>query len=292
MTWKEFAWNGIRFMAPVAWQVGRIGSRYLMLEEESGAVLEVKWELVKGAFSHQDHLRRLADLHGKELGKSVRQSSLPAPWEKALEKYEATGFSWRGRSIGGKGLLLYCPTCQNATLIQFYQKGSSQTEKIAQRLLTSFRDHRQDNQVIWSLFDIRATIPEKFRLVRHRFEAGEFELAFASGGQKITLHRWGPASILLSGRDLVQFARTMLPHPQGEARPVNGAGGKVVEWNAKPPLSRYDHWWSWIGAKPFFQWFRLWHVEEKNRILAVRAEGKETIDPRLLERICAGYESL
>jgi hypothetical protein len=196
--------------------VGKIGAHYLMLEEESGPVLEVKWGEVRGSFSHQDHLRRLAALHGKELGESVKQCPLPAAWEKALGKFEATGFSWHGKRVGGMGVLLYCSTCHNATLIQFYQKGSSQTEKIAQRLLTSFRDHRQDNQVIWSLFDIRATIPEKFRLVRHRFEAGEFELAFASGGQKITLHRWGPASILLSGRDLVQFARTMLPHPQGE----------------------------------------------------------------------------
>jgi hypothetical protein len=292
MPWKEFAWNGIRFMAPVAWQVGKIGARHLMLEEESGPVLEIKWGRVKGGFSKQAHLRRLAALHRKELGKSVRQCPLPAAWEKALGKYKATGFSWRGKTIGGMGVLLYCPTCQNATLIQFYQKGSNQTKKIPERLLASLRDHRRDKQVIWSLFDIRARIPEYFQLVRHRFEAGEFELAFASGGQRITLHRWGPASILLCDRDLVQFARTVLPHPQAKPHPVTGAGGKAVEWGVEPPPPRYDHWWSWIRAKSSFQWFRLWHVEGKNRILGVRAEGKETIDPRFLERICASYESL
>jgi hypothetical protein len=292
MAWKEFAWNGIRFMAPPDWQVGRIGARYLMLEEESGPVLEVKWGWIKGDFSHQDHLRRLAALHGKELGEFVRQCPVPVAWEKALGKYEATGFSWRGRTVGGMGVLLYCSTCQNATLIQFYQKGSNQTGKIPQRLLASFRDHRKDNEVIWSLFDIRATIPEKFRLVRYRFEAGEFELAFASGGQKITLHRWGPASILLCDRDLVQFARTMLSHPQGEPQPVIVAGGKAVEWNVKPAPTRWGHWWSWIEAMSSFQWFRLWHVEGKNRILGVRVEGKKTIDPHFFERMCAGYESL
>jgi len=292
MVWKEFAWNGIRFMAPPDWQVGKIGARYLMLEEESGPVLEVKWGRVKGSFSHHDHLRRLAAFQGRELRESVRQRPLPAAWKKALGKYEVTGFSWRGRTVGGMGVLLYCSTCQNATLIQFYKKGSDQREKSPQRLLASFRDHRQDNQIIWSLFDIRATIPEKFQLVRHRFEAGEFELAFAFGRQKITLHRWGPASIFLSGRDLVQFARTILPHHQEEPHPVIGVGGKVVEWSAKPPSTRYDHWWSWVREKSSFQWARLWHVEGKNRILAVRAEGKEAIDLRLLERICAGYESL
>lgn len=193
MAWKEFAWNGIRFLTPATWQVGKIGPRYLMLEVGSASVLEVKWGRIKGVFSHQMQLRRLAALQGKELRESVRQRPLPAAWKKALGKYEATGFSWRGETVGGVGVLLYCPTCQNATLIQFYGKGSNQTGEISERLLASFRDHRQDNQVIWSLFDIRATIPEKFQLIRHRFEAGKFELAFAWGGQKITLHRWGPA---------------------------------------------------------------------------------------------------
>ena len=292
MAWKEFAWNGIRFMAPPDWQVGKIGARYLMLEEESGSVLEVKWGRVNGTFSQQVHLRRLADLHGKELGKSVRQSPLPAAWKKALGKYKAIGFSWRGKTIGGKGVLVFCPTCQKATLIQFYQKGSNQTNKIPQRLLASFRDHRKDNQVIWSLFDIRATIPEKFQLVRHSFEAGKFELAFASGGQRISLHRWGPASILLRDRDLIHFAKTMLPLSQGEPYPVTVAGSKAVEWSVKPSPTPWGLWWGLIKARPSSQWLRLWHVEEKNRILGVGAEGKRTMDARFLDRICAGYESI
>ncbi|NIS59197.1 MAG: hypothetical protein GTO13_00350 [Proteobacteria bacterium] len=292
MAWKEFAWNGIRFVTPAAWQAGRIGARYLMLEEESGPVLEVKWGRVKGVFSHQAQLGRLAALQGKKLGESVRECPLPAAWEKALAKYQATGFSWHGRTVGGMGVLLYCPTCQNATLIQFYRKDSNQAGKIPQRLLASFRDHRKENEVIWSLFDIRATIPEKFRLVRYRFEAGEFELAFASGGQTITLHRWGPASILLCDRDLIQFARTVLSHPRGEPRPVIGADGKAVEWTVEPPPTLWGHWWGRIKGKSSFQWFRLWHLEEKNRILGVRVEGRRIIEQDLLERICAGYESL
>ncbi len=292
MAWKEFAWNGIRFMAPAAWQVGKIGPRYLMLEGESGPVLEVKWRRVKGGFSHQFHLRRLADLHGKELGESLRQCPLPATWEKALEKYDATGFSWRGKTIGAMGVVLYCPTCEKGTLIQFYGKGSNQTEKTAQRLLASFRDHRQDNQVIWSLFDIRATIPDRFQLVRYRFDAGEFELAFASGGQKITLHRWGPASVLLCDGDLVEFARTVLAQAQGEPDPVTLVGAKAAEWSVNPSPTPWGHLWNWVRGKSSFQWFRLWHVEAKNRILGVRVEGKEVVDLRFLERICAGYESL
>ncbi|MFQ6078220.1 MAG: hypothetical protein ACE5NJ_03680 [Thermodesulfobacteriota bacterium] len=292
MAWKEFAWNGIRFLTPTAWQVGKIGTHYLMLEVESGPVLEVKWGRVEGGFSHESHLGRLSALHGKELGESVRQCPLPAAWEKALGKYAVTGFSWHGKTVGGVGVLLYCSTCQNATLIQFYGRGSNQKGKIPQRVLASFRDHRQDNQVIWSLFDIRATIPDRFQLVRYRFEAGEFEMTFACKGQKITLHRWGPASVLLCDGDLVQFARTVLPQGQGEPHSVTLVGTKAAEWSVNPSPTPWGHLWNWVRTKSSFQWFRLWHVEAKNRILGVRVEGKEAVDARFLERICAGYESL
>ena len=286
------AWNGIRFMAPVTWQVGTIGTHYLVLEEESGPILEVKWGRVKGAFSHEAHLHRLGALHGKNLGKVVGELPLPPEWEKALGGYHARGFSWRGKTMSGKGAILYCPICQNATLIQFYRRDALKAEHASDRLLASFRDHRQDNQVVWSVFGIRATIPNTFRLVRQRFEAGIFELEFTARGQRIALYRWGPASVLLSDRDLARFARAMLPIPKEEPHPLRVAGSKAVEWNVRPTPSRWAHVWGRMRARPPFQWTRLWHLEEKNCIFGVRIEGKRPLDTPFLDRICAGYECL
>jgi len=288
--WMEIAWNGIRFTAPADWQVGTIGKHYLMLEEESRPVLEFKWGQVKGAFSHQAHLSRLAALHKKKLGKAVSECPLPAEWEEALGKYKATGFSWQGKTICGKGVILYCPACQNATLIQFYQRDSSKTKEVSQRLLRSFQDHREDNQIVWSVFGIRATIPDTLHLVRHRFEAGRFEMAFKSKEHKVTLHRWGPASFLLSNQDLSELAGTMLHHPWGEPYPVITVSSKAVEWSLAPPPTIWAYWWNRIKAKPSFQWFRLWHLEERNCIFGVEIEGKRPLDPRFLDRICTGYE--
>lgn len=292
MTWKEFAWDGFCFMAPSVWQVGKIGPRYLMLEDESGPALEIKSGRVKGRFSHKAHLRRLATLHGKKLREPLREDPIPSEWEKALDKYEAINFSWRGETIGGMGVLVYCAHCRRATLIQFYQKGRYQRKNIYRRILESFRDHRKDNQVIWSVFDIRAMLPERFKLVRHRFEAGAFELVFKTKAQKITLHRWGPASILLRDIDLIRFAQTMIPHHEGKVRYVIEAGNNAVEWGVKPSPSLWDQWWSKIKRKPAFQWYRLWHLEEKNRILGVLIQGKRAIDSRFLNLICTNYESI
>jgi len=47
-----------------------------------------------------------------------------------------------------------------------------------------------------------------------------------------------------------------------------------------------------LKIKPSFFWYRLWHLEAKNRILSVRAESKTPLDVQLLNRICADYESL
>jgi hypothetical protein len=290
--WKEVAWNGIRFLAPAAWQVGTLGKSYMILEEGSCPVLELKWGIIKGEFSHKVHLDRLATLHRKEFERAVRECPLPTGWKKALSAFETTGFSWRGKAMAGKGAILYCPTCQNATLIQFYHRDSRRIHKASQRLLTSFRDHRQDDQVVWNVFNIRAIIPDTFNLMKHRFETGEFELVFASREQKITLQRWGPASFLLRNRDLAQHASTIAKQPGRDLQSIVVAGQKAVELRTAPPIYRWFHWRSWVTSKLPSQWFRLWHVEEKNCLLGVCVEGKGSIDRHFFERICAGYESV
>ena len=50
-SWKKLAWNGIHFNTPDQWEVAQIGTRHLILEDETGPVMEIKWGLVKGTFS-------------------------------------------------------------------------------------------------------------------------------------------------------------------------------------------------------------------------------------------------
>jgi len=286
--WKEVAWNGISFMAPAGWEIGKIGPRYLLLEAESGPLLEVKWKRVRGEFSHTLHLRRLSEFQGKKPGNPLRECSIPMEWQKALGNFQATGFTWQGDTIAGRGVILYCTSCHNATLIQFYQKHPEEIDKVPQPLLTSFRDHRQDGQVIWSVFDILATVPETFQLVRYRFEAGEFRLVFESTGQRITLHRWGPALALLENRNLDQFAGAAFDLSGGALRPLIVKGCNAVQWEAASSRSLL----ALMNIKPSFRCLRLWHLQEKNRILAVMAEGKGPFESTLLDKICSGYESL
>jgi hypothetical protein len=289
--WTEVAWNGIRFRAPADWQLAQIGARHLVLEDETAPVMEVKWAKVKGNFSHKAHLKRLTSLQKKQVRKTFKAESIPADWETVLTNFQVSGFSWQGNTTQGQGVILFCPSCRKATLIQFFQQKSIENIRILSQVLDSFRDHRQDGQVLWSAYDIRAIVPESYQLKRHRFEAGKFELDFADGSQHICLHRWALASVLLAEQDLVALAGTVagFNKPEPVAGSMNGCA--TAEWSLTPKTD----WQRWLGRfkhKASYYWLGLWHLEEKNRILGVRAEGKKPLDTELLDRICTHYESI
>jgi hypothetical protein len=289
--WKQVAWNGIHFKAPAEWDVRQIDSRHLILEREAELVMEVKWGPVKGTFSHKAHLKRLVASQSRKLKGRIAEWFLPPPWEKALAGFETSGFLWQAGDASGRGAILFCQACRNATLIQFFGENSAKDEKVLLTVLRSFQDHRQDGRILWSIFDIKVTLPEGLKLMRFRFEAGKYELVFKDGGQNIHLQRWAPAAAILGGRDLIWFSRTIPEFASGIPSWLTVDDSNAVEWSISPPgkwrrmICRYI-------VKPSYFWFRLWHLEDKNRILSVRAESKHPLDFQLLNRICADYESL
>ena len=289
--WKEIAWYGVRFKIPPDWQPGQIGIRYLLFEDENGPAMEIKWTPVKGKFSREAHLKRLASLQKKRVGKSIKAEPVSAEWEAALSHFEASEFSWKSDSTHGRGVILFCATCRNASLIQFFYKSPPKIDLIATNMLNSFRDHRDDGQVLWSAYDIRALIPETFELKYHRFEAGHYQLSFADGGQQIILYRWAPASVLLSNQDLTQFARSVADFRKTE--PVTGKmdGCDTVEWSASP-ASDWGRRLSRFKGNASYHWLGLWHLEAKNRILGVHAKGKTPLDTEVLDGICTHYETI
>jgi hypothetical protein len=288
--WKQLAWNGIRFKIPADWEVGQIGARHLVFEDEAVPVMEIKWGVVKGTFSHRTHLKRLAALQSRRGKISVAEWILPPHWEKSLTNFKTGGFLWQSPEASGRGAILFCAVCRTATLIQFFGDSSVEREKILLTVLKSFRDHSQDGWLLWSIFDIRATLPQSMQLERFRFEAGKFELGFRSGRHNIHLHRWAPAVALLGGRDLVSFSRTIPEFSAGHPTLTTIDNCEAAEWSLSPG-SGWRRKICRFKLKPSFYWFRMWCLEKQNRILGVRAEGKDSLDIHLLNQICEKYES-
>jgi hypothetical protein len=291
INWKTFAWNGIRFKAPADWELSEIDPRRLLLEMEAQPVMEVKWGAVKGNFSHKAHLKRLVVSQTRKLKGRIVEWFIPPPWQKALAGFETRGFLWQGQSTGGRGVILYCRTCRTATLLQFIGESSATYEKKLLTILKSFKDHRQDGCILWAVFDITARLPDKFKLLRYRFEAGKYDLVFSDGIQKIHLQRWAPAAVILGGRDLIWFSSTIPEFAAAKPPSLAVDESNTVEWNASPE-GKWRRVLSRLQGKPSYFWFRLWHLDDKNRILGIRAESKHPIDFELLNRIAAAYDSL
>ena len=290
-SWKQVAWNGIRLSVPRQWDIGQIGTRHLILEDSAGPVMEVKWGPVKGHFSHKAHLKRLAASRSGRNKSRFAEWFLPPPWEKALTNFETRGFLWQTDGTSGRGAILFCRACRNATLIQFMGQNSTEQEKVALKILKSYRDHQEDSRINWSIFDIKAELPETTKLLRYRFEAGRYELAFEDGPQHIHLHRWAPAAAILGEQNLFWFSHT-IPEFAAAAPPLSADdNSQSIEWHISPAGS-WPRAIRRLKVKPSYFWFRLWHEEDKNRILGVRAESKLQLDFEKLDRICAKYESL
>jgi hypothetical protein len=288
-SFHEIAWNGVRFVAPADWSPAEMGPRYLMLEQASAPILEIKWGKIKGSFSHARHVQQLSTRHKKNMGKTIRNWTLPADWQQALGSFQAGGFQWQGSQFSGMGATLYCPICQTATLIQFYRSHPAIDEPVASALLASFQDHCRDDQTLWSVFDIHADVPSFLKLWRHRFTAGYFELKFTSKTHTVVLNRWGPASILLAGKDLVRFAMSVASLPASTPPPVFDEDLQAVQWSFPRAAGRWPRLLNRIKITPFPQQLRMWHLEEKNRILAVRVEGRRPLPSPVFSMICKGF---
>ena len=285
-------WNGVRFSVPADWQVGSIGPRYLLFQNEIGPVMEVKWAPIKGAFSRRAYFRRLRMHQDRKLGRALSETPLPEAWAEALSAYETQGFSWSQAGCGGSGAIIFCPDCRNASLIQFHNDPSGQPPDRTDEVMASFRDHPDSERVLYSLFDIKAQVPTEFRLVRHQFEAGRFSLHFADKGRELDLFRWGPASILLKNRSLVEFAESLEGLPPGPPAKVEPDGPEAFQWTSGPPRSLAARLARRLKNRPRHQWVRLWKLDDKNRIHGVWMTSKAAPDPELFNDLCAGYESV
>jgi hypothetical protein len=290
--WREVAWGGVRFEVPADWEIGEIGRRYLLFETVEGPRLEIKWGPVKGKFSPRAQFKKLAASQRRNLRKVLREDLLPAPWIRVLDRYESVGFLWHSGTIGGRGTVLYCPRCRQATLLQFYQTLPPRSLPYASRLLASFEDHTERSRTLWSVFDIWAKIPTDYLLKAFGFESGRYELSFTSRATTLTLQRWSPADALLGGTDLFGFEKNRLAYAANRSMVLKTRSSEAVEWEDGSHKDFRQRLRRRLRRQPLYSRARLWHEADKNRILGVRLEGRDPIDPRQLESICANYGTI
>ncbi len=290
---KEIAWNGVRFRVPSGWEISRMGHRYLQLEDDDGPVFELKWQSVKGRFSHDDHLKKIGAGHWRRKGIEVEAGEPPDHWRDALGRYSARAFRWQGARLGGEGAVLYCAVCRTALLVQFLRDDIVADKALCSGILASLRDHSSsggEGRVRWAVYDLRAEVPVAFTLKDYRFHAGEFTLTFDGPGHALlSLHRWGPASMVLARQTLDQFVGsrfTWIDHRLA-VEMIKEDGFIHVE-GVRSRLG-WVLWLRRMARKPAFHWLHAWRDEARNRILAVDARGSHPLPHQTLEEVSDGY---
>ena len=292
--WKTVAWNGISMRVPSLWEVSFLAKSYLQLDDGMGPVLELKWQQVKGVFSHQDHLQKLARHSRSVTGLSFQQTSLPEEWRQALRHFETQCFEWQGGEIKGKGVVLYCPASQQASLLQFYQQRGVDGSEVHLGVLDSFRDHCEQGMLRWSLFGLNALMPKSFELVRYRFEPGHYQLEFKDPQKCVDLNRWGPADLLLRKSDLRHWFEKRCNElgwcRVASIREQNYQGRPALHGKNRGSDTPAVRLWARISRKLPNVWVRIWHLSSQNQILGVAARGLKSLDEPLLEEICRNYD--
>ncbi len=287
--WRQVAWNGVSFDTPAHWEIGHIGHRHLLLETTAGPVMEVKWGPVKGKFSLQKQLKQLAASQGRGLRRRLHEEGLPACWKRFLARYESRGFAWQSGPLSGRGLLLYCPACRQAILLQFFEKTDGPPFTQADRVLASFEYHNQRPVTLWSVFDIRAQVPAAYRLRKFRFDAGCYDLSFTDRHSRLRLLRWSPAAVLLTDDGLEGFEKRRLGWSANRNVRLKKLSPPAMELEEGPPNRLFSRWYRRLQRRPLYFSGRLWHEVEKNRILGARLEGRKPIDAGVLEGICKTF---
>ncbi len=283
---RVFAWAGLRFDLPPGWETGQLGKDHGWLEADFQPVLEFKTAVVRGRFSFRRQLKLLT----RSTSLRLQTYDPPAAWRPLLASFNSCAFRWQGPRLGGEGLIIYCPDCRRATLLQFYQTGRTETQSRL-TVLGSFKDHGNPppHRPSVAVYDIQATVPEQLPLARFRFASGRFELVFGDRHRQVTLYRWSPADAALRyhRHSLMAFARRNgLPTEADSSGPRQFADqGLEWHWPARSswrnrlplPIRR--------RLAPFV--FRIWHRQASNRILAARGDGQ--LDYDTFAEVCHSY---
>jgi hypothetical protein len=285
---KDIAWNGIQLSVPSSWEISRVDTRYLFLENQTGPAMEIKWSPVKGRFSHHSHLKKLISQQKHQAQKYLQEQPLPPTWENALSDFVTKGFSWKSETDGGQGAILFCPACKTALMFQVFNVNGLMPQEAFLNMLKSLQDHRSDDQTAWRVFDIQALLPKAFELKQYRFNPGNYELLLSNKCQTLKLCRWAPASSLLSQTDLVQFTADRLHLNHENLVATSALGHTAVEWQSNA-IDGWTHRFYRFKRKPAFHWVRVWHVAEKNRILGICLDSKKPFETNVATDICSNY---
>jgi hypothetical protein len=282
---RPVSWDGLSLSTPGDWEPARLGRGYLLLEDGSGPRLELRWQRLKGGFSPDKALKRLAR-------KKQLRPARPGPAGQAV--LEALPASWRALpcAVAGRGaeaLMLAIPGGP-AVVAGFYPR-PGESPDLWPSLVASLAGQPPGKL---ALFDIRAEIPKGFSLGGFSFKLGLYRVEFKRSGVTLELYRLAPAEVILRDQALAGWARGFFALVAGRDRAWEQGlfaglpAARLMESKAPGAAGLVRALAARVAAKARWTMAVAW-LADKSRILAVSARHTGAFSSEEFEDICTGY---
>lgn len=303
--WAELAWDCLSLRAPAGLEPVRLGRGYMLLEDERGPRLELRWQPVRAGFSLDRALSRARLVRlsapGSLVGGAI--ALLPDPGRAAA--------CAPAKDPQRQSLLMLLPAGRLAVAAGFFpDPGGEQApnaghaprrgrvsktdlpstyDRVLARVVASLDDSRP--QAV-SLYDIALRVPEGMSLAEFSFELGRFRLLYRDKGRTLEYARFAPARVILAGTGLADWTSRALEAWAGRGqtwRETVFSGRQAAELTPRPDLAGRSFFVRLAtGLSPGTKPARgLAWLGDSSRILAVRAGGD--LSPEAFGAICRDY---
>lgn len=287
---KTIAWNSIALNVPPDWEIDTLDTQYLLIGESEEPKIEIKWTEAPGKFILADYLKKFIHRSQKNLGIKIYEQMTPDNFSHPEKQFEFFFFLWKNFKGKGHGTLVFCHYCKKLSLIRFFNNQQIGSNVQSDIILNSYSDHPENTYTRWNIFGLDIKTPKYFQLQDYTFEPGAYTLTFKHKKTKLSILSWGPASFILSGTTLSEFAKNNINGISGSAESGTCKKGSFLEWYFR--YERFKNAGRLPGLKntALFAVFRICQDKKENRILAVMTISAEKYEYSLIQKSFIGDE--
>ncbi len=283
--WATAAWHGISLKVPADWSVvgvsGDEKKGYLRVDGPVASALEVRWSAAAG--KPPDLMAKgrefLSTLDRGSRKKNVKFAS------KIKQEGDKVAFQWKADRLG-QGRLAHCAKCDRVMIAQLVSPRDEDVSKVAQVVLNSMRDHRDDGWTTWALYGLEFAVPRGYNIEKHTLMSGYLSLAFRNRAKRLVVERWGLAATMLGDGQLADWYRKDIqPDIKGfrievaDAHILGHDGLRIAGRAAgvKQALRTAAHSLT-LHPNPRMMTGYTWRCDESNRLYSIRATHTEGED--------------
>ncbi|MEN6519956.1 MAG: hypothetical protein ABFD46_02240 [Armatimonadota bacterium] len=203
-------WQGITVETPDDWGLaafsGDSEKGYLRADSPISTSVEIRWAAAKSAPDLAARADEFLSLMKKTSRKRKTKFTSKIEAKKDAEPGTPVKFTWKS-DRNGYGKLIYCPDCGRVVIAQVVTPSDNNCTSMAFGVVDSIRDHSEPGWRDWSIFGIRAAVPEEFHLEKQTLLSAYTLLRFKGRSGELTIEQWGLAENLLKKYSLEEWYR-------------------------------------------------------------------------------------